>query len=112
VAKHASSGKYAIVGLGVVAGHQPDYSERMVASEATRLAIADAGLTPKQIGGAIDLRRTGGGGDRASYVDSFSRMLGLGANFYYVWDAAAPWRVWASPPPFRSSTAASPIMWS
>jgi acetyl-CoA acetyltransferase len=84
VPRHPSSGKYAIVGLGVIAGHQPDRSERMIAAEATRLAIADAGLTPRDIGGAVDLRRTGGGGDRASYSDSFSRVLGLGNNFYFV----------------------------
>jgi acetyl-CoA acetyltransferase len=84
VPKHASSGKYAIVGLGVVAGSQQDRSERMVAAEAARRAIVDAGLTPKDIGGAIDLRRTGGGGDRASYVDAYSRMLGLDNCFYFV----------------------------
>ena len=82
--KHPSSGQYAIVGLGVVAGQQPDRSERMLASEAARLAIEDAGLTPKDIDGAIDLRRTGGGGDRASYVDAYSRMLGLNNCFYFV----------------------------
>jgi acetyl-CoA acetyltransferase len=84
VPKHPSSGKYAIVGLGVVAGQQPDRSERILASEAARLAIEDAGLTPKDIHGAIDLRRTGGGGDRASYVDAYSRMLGLNNCFYFV----------------------------
>src|SRR4051812_50073938 len=56
----------------------------MLASEAARLAIEDAGLTPKDIDGAIDLRRTGGGGDRASYVDAYSRMLGLNNCFYFV----------------------------
>jgi len=82
--KHPSSGKYAIVGLGVVAGRQPEHSERMIAAEATRMAMLEAGLTAKDIGGAIDLRRTGGGGDRASYSDSFSRVLGLHNNFYFV----------------------------
>ncbi|MBP1881976.1 thiolase family protein [Sinorhizobium mexicanum] len=82
--KHASSGKYAIVGLGVVAGPQPDRSERMIAAEAARLAIADAGLTRADIGGAIDLRRTGGGGDRASYSDAFTRVLGIKNNFYFT----------------------------
>ena len=82
--KHASPGQYAIVGLGVVAGPQQDRSERMVAAEAARLAIEDAGLSPKDIDGAIDLRRPGGGGDRASYVDAFSRVLGLNNCFYFV----------------------------
>ena len=82
--KHPSSGKYAIVGLGVVAGHQPDRSERMLGAEAARLAIEDAGLTRKDIGGAVDLRRSGGGGERASYVDAYPRVLGLSNNFYYV----------------------------
>ena len=82
--KHPSSGKYAIVGLGVVAGNQPDRSERMIAAECARLAIEDAGLSRKDIGGAIDLRRTGGGGERASYSDAYPRVLGLNNNFYYV----------------------------
>ena len=82
--KHPSSGKYAITGLGVVAGAQPGRSERMIAAEAARLAILDAGLTPKDIGGAIDLRRSGGGGDRANYTDAFSRVLGLKNHFYFV----------------------------
>ncbi|MBB4189476.1 thiolase family protein [Sinorhizobium terangae] len=82
--KHASSGKYAIVGLGVIAGPQPDRSERMIAAEAARLAIADAGLTRADIGGAIDLRRTGGGGDRANYSDAFTRVLGIKNNFYFT----------------------------
>src|SRR5260370_15172 len=53
-------------------------------TEAARRAIADAGLKPKDIDGAIDLRRTGGGGDRATYVDAYSRLLGLNNCFYFV----------------------------
>jgi acetyl-CoA acetyltransferase len=84
VPRHPSSGKYAICGLGVIAGNQPDKSERMIAAEAARLAIEDAGLKRSDIGGAIDLRRTGGGGDRPSYSDAYPRVLGLSNNFYYV----------------------------
>ena len=40
--KHPSSGKYAIVGLGVVAGPQPDNSERMILAEAARLGFRRA----------------------------------------------------------------------
>jgi acetyl-CoA acetyltransferase len=74
----------AVAGLGVVAGAQPDRSQRMMAAEAARLAIADAGLQISDIDGAVDLRRTGGGGDRGSYSDAFTRVLGLPANFYFV----------------------------
>src|SRR3981081_864917 len=56
----------------------------MVAAEAARRAIEDAGLTRKDIDGAIDLRRSGGGGDRANYTDAFSRVLGLKNHFYFV----------------------------
>ena len=84
MAKHPSSGKYAIVGLGVVVGPQPGKSERMMGAEAARLAIEDAGLTRKDITGAVDLRRSGGGGDRGSYTDAFTRVLGINNNFYYV----------------------------
>lgn len=74
----------AIAGLGVVAGPHPEYSQRMMAAEAARLAIEDAGLERSDIDGAVDLRRTGGGGDRGSYSDAFTRFLGLPANFYFV----------------------------
>jgi hypothetical protein len=36
----SSSRKYAVVGLGVVAGPQPNRTRRQVAAEAVRLAIA------------------------------------------------------------------------
>lgn len=75
--------RIAVVGLGEV--HPPQgMSQRMMASEAARLAIADAGLHISDIDGAIDLRRTGGGGDRASYSDTFTRFLGMHAQFYFT----------------------------
>lgn len=74
----------AVVGLGVVAGPLPDRSQRMMAAEAARRAIEDAGLERSDIDGAVDLRRTGGGGDRGNYTDAFTRLLGLPANFYFV----------------------------
>jgi len=76
--------RIAVVGLGEV--HPPQgMSQRMSASEAARLAIADAGLKTSDIDGAIDLRRTGGGGDRASYSDPFTRFGGItNAQFYFT----------------------------
>lgn len=56
----------------------------MVAAEAARRAIEDAGLTTDDIDGAVDLRRTGGGGDRANYSDPFPRVMGLPVNFYFT----------------------------
>ena len=84
MAKHRTSGQYAIVGLGVIAGPQPGRSERMLGAEAARLAIADAGLSGNDIGGAIDMRGGGGGGDAPTYTDSFTRILGLKNNFYFT----------------------------
>ena len=76
--------RYAIVGLGTVLGPQPDKSARMIEAEAARRAIEDAGLKREDIGGAITLKRSGGGGDRASFSDAFPRMLGLPVNFFYT----------------------------
>ena len=80
----ADRNRIAVVGLGEV--HPPQgTSQRMMASEAARLAISDAGLKIEDIDGAIDLRRTGGGGDRATYSDTFTRVLGMkGSTFYFT----------------------------
>ena len=51
----SSSRKYAVVGLGVVAGPQPNRTRRQVAAEAVRLAIADGGLKRQDIDGAIEV---------------------------------------------------------
>jgi len=76
--------RIAVVGLGTVHEAPTGSSQRMLAAEAARRAIADAGLQVSDIDGAIDLRRTGGGGDRASYTDAFTRFLGVPAQFYFT----------------------------
>jgi len=74
----------AIVGMGILTGPQPGKTARLLEAEATRLAIADAGLQPSQIHGALQLRRTGGSGERPFLSDAFPRLLGLPVNFYYT----------------------------
>ncbi len=74
----------AIVGMGMLTGPQPGKTVRLLEAEATRLAIQDAGLKPSQIHGALQLRRTGGGGERPFLSDAFPRLLGLPVNFYYT----------------------------
>jgi hypothetical protein len=73
----SSSRKYAVVGLGVVAGPQPNRTRRQVAAEAVRLAIADGGLKRQDIDGAIEVVRGAGAGERATYADPFPRVLAL-----------------------------------
>ncbi len=74
----------AIVGMGMLTGPQPGRTVRLLEAEAARQAIEDAGLDRSQIGGAIQLRRTGGRGERAYLSDAFPRVLGLPVNFYYT----------------------------
>jgi acetyl-CoA acetyltransferase len=79
------SRKYAIVGLGLVTGPFPQgITARAAESEVARLAIEDAGLQRSQIDGALQLRRTGGGGERATFSDAFPRILGLPFNFFFT----------------------------
>lgn len=80
----ASRQRIAVVGLSEVHDAPPGTSQRVLAAEAARRAIADAGLSISDIDGAMDLRRTGGGGDRASYSDAFTRVLGVPAQFYFT----------------------------
>jgi acetyl-CoA acetyltransferase len=70
--------------MGLITGPQPGRTVRLLEAEAARLAIEDAGLERSQVNGAIQLRRTGGGGERAVLSDAFPRVLGLPANFYYT----------------------------
>ena len=74
----------AIVGMGMLTGAQPGKTARLLEAEASRLAIEDAGLAPSQIHGAVQLRRTAGGGERPTLSDAFPRLLGLPVNFYYT----------------------------
>jgi acetyl-CoA acetyltransferase len=77
--------KYAIAGLGLVTGPFPEgITARAAETEAARRAIADAGLDRADIDGALQLRRTGGGGERATFSDAFPRILGLPFNFYFT----------------------------
>ncbi len=79
------SRKYAIVGLGLVTGPFAEgVTARAAETEAARLAIADAGLRREDVDGALQLRRTGGGGERAVFSDAFPRILGLPFNFYFT----------------------------
>ena len=107
------SGKYAIAGFGMLVGVPekelekrkslctPDQLEQIVPSpltvtardleaEAVRRAIDDAGLSTKDIDGAVHII----GGPKSWQVmqhnDAFPRMLGLPVNFHYlVWRGGA-----------------------
>jgi acetyl-CoA acetyltransferase len=77
------NGKFAIAGFGMVTSQKIGISGRSMQVEAARLAIADAGLKREDIGGTIDLRRAGGGGERVWWSDAFPRVMGLPAKFYF-----------------------------
>jgi acetyl-CoA acetyltransferase len=81
---HPFSGKYAIVGLGCVAGRLPGRSARSLEVEAARLAIEDAGLQRKDVDGAINTRIESGAGEARGWTDSFARVLGLPTKFYFT----------------------------
>lgn len=74
----------AIIGMGMITGLQEGKTARLLEAEVTRLAIEDAGLKRSDINGAMQLRRTGGGGERAILSDAYPRVLGLPVNFYYT----------------------------
>ncbi len=79
------SRRYAIVGLGLVTGPFPEgVTARAAEAEAARLAIEDAGLRRENVDGAVQLRRTAGGGERTPWADAFTRMLGLPNKFFYT----------------------------
>ena len=74
---------FCIVGLGLTkVGSLPGISPRMLAVEAARLAIEDAGLAPQDIDAAIQAESDPGDGVRARYDDAFPRILGLPVKVY------------------------------
>lgn len=75
--------KFAIVGLGLLAGSYPEQSMRGLQAEAARMAIADAGLDVKEVDGAIDLKLSPGSGDLASQSDAFPRVLGMPCRMFF-----------------------------
>jgi acetyl-CoA acetyltransferase len=70
--------RFAIAGLGVVAGRFPDRSARTLQVEAARRAIDDAGLQRQDIDGAINAAHE----IAPPWSDAFPRILGLPSIFY------------------------------
>ena len=65
---------------------------RELEAEAARRAIEDAGLTTKDIDGAVHVQggpRSGSGA--TEQLDTFARMLGLPVNFYYTAGRGGAW---------------------
>ena len=81
---HSFSRKYAIAGMGVLAGRFPGKSARSLEVEPVRLAIEDAGLRREDIDGAINTRIESGSGESEGWTDSFARILGLPVKFYFT----------------------------
>ena len=79
----ALKNKFAIVGMGLLAGRFPQHSQRSLQAEAARLAIADAGLKPSQVNGAVDLLLAPGSGTPPVETDGFPRILGLPCKMYF-----------------------------
>lgn len=96
MARSALSGKFAIVGLGMIVGpnryYQPGRTARTMEAEATRLAIEDAGLTREDVDGYVHVH----GGPRSGRgmiepTDAPPRVLGLPIKFYYRCGRGGSW---------------------
>jgi acetyl-CoA acetyltransferase len=88
--------KYAIVGLGMIVGpndsYEPGRTARTMETEATRLAIEDAGLTRADVDGYVHVHggpRSGRG--MSETTDAPPRVLGLPINFYYRCGRGGSW---------------------
>jgi acetyl-CoA acetyltransferase len=79
----ALTNKFAIVGLGLLAGRYPQYSQRALQAEAARLAIEDAGLNPSQVNGAVVMMLAPGSGTVPVESDGFPRILGLPCRMFF-----------------------------
>ena len=82
--EEAFARKFAIVGFGMVTSRRLGVTGRALEVEAARQAIADAGLKRTDIDGAIELRRSGGSGERVWWSDAFPRVMGLPVKFYFT----------------------------
>ncbi len=81
---HQFSRKYAIVGAAFLAGRFPGKTARSLQVEAVRRAIEDAGLRREDVDGAINTRIESGSGESHGWTDSYARVLGLPAKFYFT----------------------------
>ena len=79
----ALKNKFAIVGLGLLAGRYPEHSQRALQAEAARLAIEDAGLKASQVNGAVDMILAPGAGIMPVETDAFPRILGLPCRMFF-----------------------------
>ncbi len=84
MSRHSFAGKFAIVGLGYLAGRFPGKTARSLEVEAVRRAIEDAGLDRNDIDGAINTRIESGSGESRGWTDSYARVLGLPTKFYFT----------------------------
>ena len=77
------SRKYAVVGVGKIAGRFQNRSARSLQVEAARMAIEDAGLNRADIDGCINAGLETSGDMPITWSDTFTRILGLPAKCHF-----------------------------